>query len=142
MAVVDCQIKFGIATTASPTAWAGGGGRRNVSDWLPRIDEPLAEVRNGKIYILPRWYKLMGAFADRLGGINGPSIPQVQGVITSTQVQLADTTNYAIAVSDFASQIATTAATTAEVAQTASLPGSGTIPEPGEPPPRPGSHAL
>jgi len=141
MASVDCQIRFGIAATSSPTAWAGSGGRRKFVDWLPKRGDPIGVLRDGKVYLNEPTWNFLREVADRLGGVQGASIPQVQQTVTATQAQVAETTSYAVQVSDFAAQIATTASTTAAVTQGASLPGSSSIPDPGDPPPRPGTHA-
>ena len=139
MASVDCQIRFGFATTASPTAWAGGGGRRRFVDWLPKLGDPVGFVRGDKVYLTEPAWNFLREVADRLGGVQGASIPQLQQTAVAIQAQVAETTNYAVAVSDYASQIATTATTTAEVAQTAGLAGAPSIPDTGEPPLRPGT---
>jgi hypothetical protein len=135
MASVDCYTRFGIATTASPVAWAGGGGSRNVVDWIPRIDEAVIDERTGRFN--PRWYNYLRALGDRLGGVQGPSIPQIQSTVTATQSQVAETLNYSVQVADYATQVAATATATAEVASNNSLSGSGSIPPTGSPPNRP-----
>lgn len=137
MASVSCETRVGIASAATSVAWAGGGGLRSVVDWLPRFDEAFATVRGDKVYLTKRAWNYLRELGDRVGGVQGPSIPQIQSTVTATQAQVAETTNYAIQVSDYATQIASTASTTAEVTQTAALPGSGSIPPPGSPPNRP-----
>lgn len=107
-----------------------------MSDWLPRIDEKVIDARTG--FFTPRWYNYFRVLGDRVGGIQGPSIPQVVATVTSTQSQVAVVTNYAIQVSDYAQGIGATASATAQVAQSNGLGGSGSIPDVGEPPPGPG----
>lgn len=132
-----CATIVGFASAASPVAWAGSDASRNVADWLPRIDEPLAEIRNGKIYVTKRWWNFYRAVADRLGGVQGPSMSQVVTSVSETQVQVAANTVYTTQVADYAGSIAATAEATAQVAQTNSLSGAGSIPSPGHPPSRP-----
>lgn len=136
----DCLTKFGVATAASPVAWAGGGNARRVADWLPRIDEPFAELRNGKYYITPRWYNFQRAMADRLGGVQGQSITQIQQTTIQIQAQVAENTSYTVQAVDYTTQVAAAVTATAEVAQSSALPGSASIPPTGDPPPRPDRH--
>lgn len=140
MATVDCYTRFGIATSASPVAWAGSGGSRNVVDWIPRIDEAVIDERTGRFNA--RWYNYFRALGDRLGGVQGPSIPQLQQTSVAIQAQVAETTNYAVQVADYATQVASTATATAEVAANNSLSGAGSIPDTGDPPPRPGRQPV
>lgn len=142
MATVDCFTRFGIASAASPVAWAGGGSGRSVSDWLPRIDEPAIVLKDGKYYWTPRWYNFQRAIADRLGGVQGPSIKQIQATTVQVQAQVAENTNYAVQVADYAAQVAETARATAEVATNNSLTGAPSIPDTGDPPPRPGRQPV
>jgi hypothetical protein len=138
MASVTCETRVGIASAASSVAWAGGGNIRAVTDWLPRIDEKPIDPRTG--CFTTRWYNYFRALGDRVGGIQGPSIPQIQDTVTATQAQVAETTNYAVQVSDYATQIASTATATAQVAANNSLSGSGSIPSTGNPPNRPNTY--
>jgi len=139
MASVDCSTKIGIASAAAPVAWAGNGGSRNVADWLPQITEDFLDKRTGKISA--RWYNYFRALGDRLGGVNGQSITQVVSTQSQVQAQVAETLNYAVEGVAYASQVAATAQATAEVAASNGLSGAGSIPETGDPPPRPGTYA-
>lgn len=137
MASVDCETRVGIASAASSVAWAGGAGARSVVDWLPRFDEAFATVRGDKVYLTKRAWNYLRELGDRVGGVQGPSIPQIQSTVTATQAQVAETTNYAVQVADYASQVAATATATAQVAENNSLSGAGSIPSTGNPPNRP-----
>lgn len=141
MASVDCFIRFGAAVAASPVAWAGGGGSRSVVDWLPKFDQPIGVVRGDKIYPTKPYWNYLRELGERVGGIQGASIPQIQQTTTAVQAQVAATTSYAVQVADFATQVASTATATAEVAANNSLTGAGSIPDTGDPPPRPGTYA-
>jgi len=140
MASVDCYTRFGVATSASPVAWAGGGSRRNFVDWLPKMSEPFGIVRDGKVYFTQQAWNFLRELSERVGGVNGPSIPQVVATQTAVQSQVAETLNYAVQGVDYATQVAATASATAEVAASNGLSGAGSIPETGDPPPRPGTH--
>jgi hypothetical protein len=115
MATVDCVTEVGFASAAAPAAWSGREASRRIADWLPRIEEPFLDARTG--LISKRWYNYL------------------------RENQLAVTTQYATKVGDFAQGIAATAEATAQVAQNNSLSGSGSIPDTGDPPPRPGTYA-
>lgn len=142
MATVDCSTKVGIASAASPVAWAGGGGRRKFVDWLPKMSEPIGVVRDGKVFLTQQMWNFLHEIGEnRLGGVNGESIPQVVSTQGQVQAQVAETLNYAVQVSDFAAGVANTATATAEVATNNSLTGASSIPETGDPPPRPGTYA-
>lgn len=140
MAVVTCETRVGIASAASSVAWAGGGGSRNVVDWLPRIDEPFAVIRGDKAFLTARAWNYLRELGERMGGVQGPSIPQVVATQTQVQTQVAETLNYAVQVSDYATQIASTSTATAEVASNNGLTGAGSIPPTGSPPSRPNTH--
>lgn len=133
---VGCVTVVGFASAASPVAWAGREGSRKVSDWLPRIDERLLDPRTN--CMTTRWYNFFRELGERVGGVQGASIPQVVQNLVTTQGQVANVTNYAIQVADYAQGIGATATATAQVAQSNGLGGAGSIPEIGEPPPGPG----
>lgn len=141
MASVTCETRVGIASAASSVAWAGGGSRRNFVDWLPKLSEPFGVIRDNKVFLTERAWNFLRELSDRVGGVNGASIPQVQQAVTDTQTQVASTLNYAVAVADYAGSIEATASATAQVTQSAGLSGSGSIPEPAERPTRPDTQA-
>lgn len=133
---VACVTRLGFASAAAPVAWAGNQASRNVADWLPRIDEKVIDPRTG--CFTARWYNYFRALGERLGGVQGPSIPQVQQSVAETQVQVAATTSYAVQVSNYAQGVAATASATASVTQSNGLSGAGSIPDAGDPPVPPG----
>lgn len=137
---VSCATLVGFASAASPVAWAGNRGSRNVADWLPRIDEPLAFIRDGKVYMSQRWWNWERAVADRLGGVQGPSVTQVVQEVADTRVQVAANTVYTEQAVAYTTSVAQAQAATAEVAQNSGLSGAGSIPAPGHPPSRPNYH--
>jgi hypothetical protein len=140
MATVSCETRVGIASAASSVAWAGGGSRRKFVDWLPKLSEPIGVARGEKVYLTEQMWNFLRELSDRVGGVNGASIPQVQSTVAATQAQVAETTNYAVQVSDYATQVAATASATAQVAANNSLSGSGSIPSTGSPPNRPNTY--
>ena len=134
---VTCSTIVGFASAASPVAWAGNIGSRNVSDWLPRIDEPFGTIRGNQVFVSTRWWNYLRELGVRMGGVQGPTIPQVQQSLVETQTQVAATAVYAVQAVDYAASVAATAEATAEVAQTNGLSGAGSIPPTGNPPSRP-----
>ena len=107
-------------------------------DWLPRIEEPLFDSRTGRM--TTRWYNFLRELSDRVGGIQGASLKQVQQTITDTQAQVQTTTQYATQVADYAQGVAATASATAQVAQSSGLSGAGSIPSTPSPPSRPNTY--
>lgn len=132
---VSCSTVVGFASAAAPVGWAGKEASRTVSDWLPRIDEKLIDPRTG--CLTPRWYNYLRELGDRLGGVKGPTVGQIQTSVSDTQVQLAATTNYAVQVSDYAQSISAQSTATAQVAADNGLAGSSSIPEASQPPRKP-----
>lgn len=132
---VSCEIKAGFPVSATPTAWAGNEGSRNVSDWLPRIDEKPIDPRTN--CFTPRWHNFFRELGNRLGGVQGPSITQIVNVVQETQVQVAENTAYTDSAVAYTASVAAAQAATAQVAQTNGLSGAGSIPPTGSPPNRP-----
>lgn len=131
----SCATIVGFASAASPVAWAGKEASRKVSDWLPRIDERVIDPRTG--FFTTRWYNYLREIGDRLGGIQGPSVTQIQNSVSDTQGQVAAVTNYAVQVSDYAQSVAAQSTAVAQVAHENDLVGSSSIPESGDPPRKP-----
>lgn len=132
----SCAIRSGFAVAATPVSWAGNEASRDVADWLPRIDEPVFDARTNRF--TPRWHNFFRTLGDRLGGVQGQSVPQIVQAVTETQVQVASQVAYTNELATYTEGVAATASATAEVAQTNSLSGSTSIPIPPDPPPRPG----
>lgn len=130
-----CVIRFGVAVAAAPTAWAGNEASRSVTDWLPPMETPLLDPRTGRIH--PAWYRYLRVLGERIGGIQGATIPQVQASVAATQVQVAANTAYVDQSVAYTASVAASAAATAQVAQENGLSGAGSIPPPSSPPSRP-----
>lgn len=139
MATASCVTYVGFVSAASRVPWSDTRESRRVSDWLPRIDEAPIDPKTGRFTI--RWYNYFRVLGERLGGIDGPSITTINTALTDTQGVVAETVNYAAQVSDYASSIAATAGATAQVVTTNNLSGATSIPDYGDPPPKPGQQA-
>lgn len=131
----SCSTIVGFASAAAPVPWAGNQGSRNVADWLPRIDEKAIDPRTN--CFTPRWYNYLRELGVRLGGVQGPSIPQIQQSVVETQAQSAATATYVDSAVAYTASVAATAEAAAEVAQSNGLSGAGSIPPPSAPPHRP-----
>lgn len=130
-----CMIRVGVAVAAVPVTWAGNEASRNVVDWLPKISVPIIDKRTG--LMSPVWWRFFRELADRVGGIQGPSITQVVTTVEQTQFQVAQNTAYTDSAVAYAASVAATAEAAAEVAQSNGLSGAGSIPPPSAPPNRP-----
>jgi len=131
-----CATYSGINSAAARVAWAGSRSPRKTLDWLPRADEVWFDPKTGRP--TRRFYQFMREIAEeRLGGVQGATVPQVQTSVINTQAEVAATTTYATQVGQYAQGVAATVAATAEVAQDAGLSGAETIPEVPTAPTRP-----
>ncbi len=83
----------------------------------------------------PSWYRaLQEVFENRLGGINGITVPSLNISVHQTQVQATQTSQGLVETLAYARGIAAQADATAQVTQNSSLPGAETIPPSPEPP--------
>ena len=129
---------LGLVSAASKVPWGGSEGSRRLEDWLPRIDEKPIDPRTG--LFTRRWYNYFRMIGERLGGVQGASIPQVVQSVEQTQAQAATTTAYAAQVGAYAQGIAASVTAVTEVAQTNDLSGSTSIPTVPQAPPPPGPY--
>lgn len=98
-----------------------------------RADEAWFDPNTGRP--TSRFFQFMHEIAEnRLGGVDGYTIPQVSTSVTQTQTEVIATATYAQSVSAYAQGVAATATATAQVAQSNSLSGATSIPETPEPP--------
>lgn len=130
-----CVIRVGFAVSATPVNWAGNEGSRDVSDWLPPMTQPVLDPRTNR-FTKP-WWNYFRVLGERLGGIQGATVPQVVQTIVETQGQVAANTAYVDSSVAYTASVAATAAAAAEVAATNGLSGAGSIPPPSAPPHRP-----
>lgn len=100
-----------------------------------RADEAWIDPKTGRP--TPRLFQLLHEICEnRLGGVNGQTIPSVATSVVETQAEVVATTTYAQSVAAYAQGVAATATATAQVAQNNSLTGASSIPEAPEPPER------
>lgn len=74
---------------------------------------------------------------NRMGGVNGTTLPAIQTVSSLTQAQVLQTTQSVAETIAYARGVGETAAALAEVARDNALSGSGSVPAVPEPPPPP-----
>lgn len=136
----DLITQAGVASATGRVAWGGSASPLARVPWLPKAGTPLS--MDGGRTLNPVWDRaLRWLFEQYIGGLDAPTIPQIRQSVTTTQSQVAATTNYAQQVSAYASGIAATADATAAVTQDNGLSGSGSIPRSPPPPPPPGTNA-
>lgn len=124
----DCGTAVGFNSAASRVAWAGTSSPRKTLDWLPRADEVWFDPKTGRP--TRRFYQFMREVAEeRLGGVQGKSVPQVATDVVNTQAEVAATVTYATQVGQYAQGIAATASATAAVAKDEGLSGAESIPD-------------
>jgi len=123
----DCKTYVGFNSAASRVAWAGSTARRERVEWMPRADEPWFDPKTGRP--TRRFYQFMHEIAEqRLGGVNGRTVPQVADDLTTTQGTVTATVNFATQAVQYSESVAATANATAEVLQANGEPGADTIP--------------
>lgn len=128
-------IRIGLLVAGSSPAWAGRARRTRSNNWMLRADEMWIDPKTGRPS--PRLFQLLHEICEnRLGGVDGMTIPQVSTSVTQTQAEVVATTTYTAAVAAYAEGVAATATATAEVTQSNSLSGSTSIPEVPEAPTR------
>lgn len=104
-----------------------------MSDWLPAAFQPVGHVEiGGKRYpvkIDPVYYRAFNnMFNDRLGGIGGKSVVQVDATAQGASgVVVANAAALAAAIAALEANAASLAASIASI-QAGGLPGSGAIP--------------
>lgn len=129
--VRGCAVVGGTSVSIVRPAWAGAASLRKAVDWLPRIGEPLVDLRTGRI--TTRWYQFFRELAVRLGGLNGDSIQAVVDNLRATQAQLIATTQYSQSVGQYAQAAQTQVAALAS-ASSASGVDTASVPAPSPPP--------
>jgi hypothetical protein len=131
-------IRIGLLVAASSPAWAGRARQARSYNWMLRADEMWIDPKTGRPS--PRLFQLLREICEnRLGGIDGASIPTVQTTVTQTQAEVVATSTYARNVSIYAQGIAAAVDATTEVARNNALTGADGIPGTPEPPQVPGS---
>lgn len=134
----SCASRVGLLVAASSPPWAGRARQVRSNNWMLRPDEAWFDPRTGRPS--PRFFQFIREIAEnRLGGVNGASIPTVQTTVAQTQTEVVNTSTYARSVATYALGIAASVDATTEVARNNALTGADGIPGTPEPPQVPGS---
>ena len=134
----SCASRIGLLVAAPSPAWAGRARQARSNNWMLRADEQWFDPKTGRP--MPRFYQFIREIAEnRLGGVNGSSIPAVQATVAQTQAEVVSTSTYARNVAVYAQGIAAAVDATTEVARNNALTGADGIPGTPEPPQVPGS---
>lgn len=133
-----CATRLGLLAAASSPPWAGRARQVRSNNWMLRADEQWFDPKTGRP--MPRFYQFIREIAEnRLGGVNGASLPAVQTTVAQTQTEVVSTSTYARNVAVYAQGIAAAVDATTEVARNNALTGADGIPGTPEPPQVPGS---
>jgi membrane carboxypeptidase/penicillin-binding protein len=130
-----CAIAVGFSVGTASAAWSGSDEPRNVSDWLPPMSQPVLDPRTNR-FTRP-WWNYFRVLGERLGGVQGASITQIESSIVETQQQVVANTAYVDSSVAYAQSVAATAEATAQVTQNNGLSGAESIPPTSNPPNRP-----
>lgn len=137
-------VSVGAGVAAGATNWSVSGETRAKNNWLPRADHAIGTCPKCRTPIPadPVYYRWFSEVSARLGGINGQTIPQVVTTVQQTQAVVVDTTATLTETIAYARSIDATASALAQVATDNGLSGSGTVPEPSDPPNPPGTQPF
>jgi hypothetical protein len=103
-------------------------GAATAKAWLPPESEPWFDPKTGKP--TPQFARFMHYLANqRLGGIDGPSMGEVQTNVQETKAAAVQAVLASSAVEDMATANAEALKATVQVTQTAALPGATQIPD-------------
>lgn len=118
------------ATTGVFSSGVSGSQNPNSTSIMPSAQHPLGRVRqDGTILIDPAWDKFLRfQWETRLGGIDGPSIPDVATTVVNTQETVAQSAAEVSALGQQTQQNAESLSVVVQVAQNSSLPGADQIP--------------
>lgn len=121
------QFSAGPLFSADPYGAAGfSRGASTVKAWLPPPREP---VLNADGTMRPSWYRFFDHLANqRLGGISGPSLSEVEANVTETKAKAVNAIVTAAAVETMATTNAEALKAAVEVSRNAALPGASSIP--------------
>lgn len=102
--------------------------KQNAKAWLPPRHIPVTDAATG--LMTEEWYRYHEYMANqRMGGINGPSMGEVQTNVVETKAAAVQAVVAASAISEVVVANAEALKATVEVTQTNALSGSDQIPE-------------
>ena len=106
--------------------WSGGvtaaDDYTDLKAWLPPARQPIAYEDRGRLLVNPTWYRFFWFLCEvKLGGIDGPTVPDVSAAVDATVATSSTASATANAVAQQASQNAASLAATVDVARNNSL---------------------
>src|SRR5688500_15375182 len=88
-----CYTRVGFLAAATSPSWAGRAARRRSKNWMLRADEAWIDPKTGRP--TPRLFQLLHEICEnRLGGVDGQTIPAVATSVTQTQAEVVATSTY------------------------------------------------
>lgn len=133
-------VSIGPGVAIGRVDWNTSTESRNKVPWLPPAHVPVVQA-NGLMN--PAWYRaLHEVFENRLGGVQGATLPAVQTTVQQTQAVVVDTTSTLTETIAYARSIDATATALKQVATDNALTGATTVPETSVPPNPPGTQPL
>lgn len=101
-----------------------------ATSWLPAPTTPLGYVNaQGQVIVYPVWRQFLEALSDRLGGAEGPRVPDVATSVLTTQAAAIQATAQVAAVAQQSQANAEALAATVEVVTNNALVGAEQIPD-------------
>lgn len=129
-------VSTGTGAAFGNVPWNTSTALREANNWLPRADHSIGTCPKCKTRIPPDplWYRYFKELSERMGGIQGQTIPQVATAVGQTQLQVVATTSAITDLTAYARSIDETASALAQVAVDNALTGAETVPLPSDPP--------
>lgn len=116
---------LGVESYAGSVTWNGSSSARTRVDWIPGAHVPVLDA-SGRMS--PPWYRFMQEMANnRLGGLGGKTVPEIEATTTKVQKQVISAQTIAIQANNNVAKVADTVNTVRDVAVQNNLPGSTQI---------------
>ena len=123
---VPIRMVSGLWSTSGITASAD---LENLQAWLPPQRQPIAYQQGGQWFCDPTWYRFFQFVAEiKLGGVSGPTLPDVVTTVTETQATAAAASASVTEIAQQTTANAEALAATVQVAVVNSLTGADQIP--------------
>lgn len=138
-------VSIGPGVAIGRVNWNSSTESRASNNWLPRADHGIGSCPSCKtrIRLDPLWFSFFKEIAEnRLGGVQGATIPAVQTTVQQTQAVVVDTTATLTETIAYARSIDATATALTQVAIDNGQAGATTVPETSDPPQPPGTQLV
>jgi hypothetical protein len=126
--IATARFSGGPVLSGDPYRTGFSRSAASIKSWLPPIGVPMVDPSTGKCN--ESWYRFLNYLANqRLGGINGPSMGEVQTNVIETKAAAVNAATASAAVEQQAAANAEALKAVVQVAQVAELPGAEEVPE-------------